>query len=143
MFRALDPDVRVPWGIGMRPPSFVTARLMETWAHGLDVHAALGVEPRRHRPARARRVARDPRAPLRLHRRRTRAAGRAAAGRAHAAVGRGVDARARPTRPNRITGPAGEYCRVFVHRLTPADAPTLRAEGPAAADALAVARAFL
>src|SRR5207245_1018126 len=46
MFEALDPDTRVPWGIGMRTPSFVTARLMETWAHGLDVCAALGVEPR-------------------------------------------------------------------------------------------------
>ena len=43
MLRALDPDARVPWGIGMRAPSFVTARLMETWAHGLDVRAALGV----------------------------------------------------------------------------------------------------
>ena len=45
MFRRIDPDARVPWGIGMRPPSFVTARLMETWAHGLDVRAALGREP--------------------------------------------------------------------------------------------------
>ena len=43
MLLTLDPDVRVPWGIGMRAPSFVTARLMETWAHGLDVRAALGV----------------------------------------------------------------------------------------------------
>src|SRR5260221_10523936 len=45
MFEALDPDARVPWGIGMRAPSLVTARLMETWAHGLDVYAAIGVEP--------------------------------------------------------------------------------------------------
>ncbi len=40
---ASPPDARVPWGLGMRTPSFVTARLMETWAHGLDVRAALGV----------------------------------------------------------------------------------------------------
>ena len=33
---------RIPWGIGMGRPAFVTARLMETWAHGLDVHAAVG-----------------------------------------------------------------------------------------------------
>src|SRR3989442_43861 len=46
MFESLDPNERVPWGIGMRPPSFVTARLMETWAHGLDVCAAVGVGPR-------------------------------------------------------------------------------------------------
>ena len=45
MFAALDPNVRVPWGIGMRAPSLITARLMETWAHGLDVFAALGTEP--------------------------------------------------------------------------------------------------
>ena len=44
---------------------------------------------------------------------------------------------------NRITGSAGEYCRVFVHRLAPSDASTLRAEGAAAADALRVARAYL
>ena len=64
--RELDPDARVPWGIGMRTPSFVTARLMETWAHGLDVRAALGARRGRHRPARAHRLARDPGAPLRL-----------------------------------------------------------------------------
>ena len=44
---------------------------------------------------------------------------------------------------NRITGPAGEYCRVFVHRSTLADAPNVHAEGAAAIDALTVARAFL
>jgi uncharacterized protein (TIGR03084 family) len=45
--------------------------------------------------------------------------------------------------PNRITGAAGEYCRVFVQRLRPSDAVTLRAEGAAAADVLSVARAYL
>src|SRR4029077_12924138 len=43
MLLALAPDARVPWGIGMRTPSVATARLMETWAHGLDVRHALGV----------------------------------------------------------------------------------------------------
>ena len=47
---------RVPWGLGMRPPSFVTARLMETWAHALDVHDALGTDAGRHRPAPPRRL---------------------------------------------------------------------------------------
>ncbi len=42
---SLDPGMRVPWGLGMRPPSFVTARMMEAWAHSLDVHDALGLEP--------------------------------------------------------------------------------------------------
>lgn len=37
---------RMPWfGPPMSPTSMATARLMETWAHGLDVHEALGVPP--------------------------------------------------------------------------------------------------
>lgn len=37
---------KLPWfGPPMSPSSMVTARLMETWAHGLDVYQALGVEP--------------------------------------------------------------------------------------------------
>jgi uncharacterized protein (TIGR03084 family) len=36
---------RIPWyGPPMSAGSMATARFMETWAHGLDVHAALGVE---------------------------------------------------------------------------------------------------
>jgi uncharacterized protein (TIGR03084 family) len=43
VLRGLDPGVRVPWfGPPMSPASFVTARLMETWAHGQDVVDALG-----------------------------------------------------------------------------------------------------
>jgi uncharacterized protein (TIGR03084 family) len=37
---------RMPWfGPPMSATSMVTARLMETWAHSLDVHEALGVSP--------------------------------------------------------------------------------------------------
>jgi uncharacterized protein (TIGR03084 family) len=37
-------DTRVPWAAGaMSLASFATARLMETWAHGLDCLGALGV----------------------------------------------------------------------------------------------------
>jgi uncharacterized protein (TIGR03084 family) len=44
-------DARLPWfGPPMGPASMATARLMETWAHGEDVAAALGVR----RPATAR-----------------------------------------------------------------------------------------
>jgi len=142
MFRALDPGVRVPWGIGMRPPSLVTARMMETWAHGLDACAALGLEPRdtdrlahvawlatRALPYAYTVAGREPPAePLRVEL--TLPSGAAWSTGPIGAV-------------NRITGSASDYCRVFVHRLNPADAPTLRAEGPAAIDALAVARAFL
>ena len=36
---------RMPWyGPPMSPTSMATARFMETWAHGLDVHDALGVQ---------------------------------------------------------------------------------------------------
>lgn len=43
--RAVDPSTRVPWyGPAMGARSFITARLMETWAHGQDVADALGVE---------------------------------------------------------------------------------------------------
>jgi uncharacterized protein (TIGR03084 family) len=40
----LDPKTRLPWfGPDMSARSFVTARLMETWAHGQDVYDALGL----------------------------------------------------------------------------------------------------
>ena len=39
----VDPSTRVPWyGPAMGARSFITARLMETWAHGQDVVDALG-----------------------------------------------------------------------------------------------------
>jgi uncharacterized protein (TIGR03084 family) len=44
--RNVDPSSRVPWyGPSMAARSFLTARLMETWAHGVDVADALGVAP--------------------------------------------------------------------------------------------------
>jgi uncharacterized protein (TIGR03084 family) len=43
-FGALDPAARLPWfGPPMSAASSVTARIMETWAHGQDVADALGV----------------------------------------------------------------------------------------------------
>lgn len=44
-FSIADPSTRVPWyGPPMGTLSFISARLMETWAHGQDVCDALGVE---------------------------------------------------------------------------------------------------
>lgn len=44
-FAPLDPAVKLPWyGPPMSPASFVTARLMETWAHGQDVVDAFGLK---------------------------------------------------------------------------------------------------
>jgi uncharacterized protein (TIGR03084 family) len=137
----LAPNARVAWGIGMGATAFVTARLMETWAHGLDVRAALGVEAvdtdrlahiawlsTRALPY-AYSVAGEvpPDAPLFVDL--TLPSG------AHWTTGP-------ETAPDRITGPAGEYCRVFVHRARVADT-TLEAIGDNARHALAVARAFL
>jgi uncharacterized protein (TIGR03084 family) len=46
-FAGADPSARIPWyGPPMGVLSFVSARLMETWAHGQDVADALGVERR-------------------------------------------------------------------------------------------------
>jgi uncharacterized protein (TIGR03084 family) len=142
VLRSLDPAVRVPWGLGMRPPSFVSARLMETWAHGLDVHAALGTEPAdtprlRHVAWIATRALpyaysvagrEPPAAPLRVD---------------LTVPGGGTWESGPPDAADRITGPIGEYCRVFVQRLRPEDATGLVAEGDAARAALAVARAYL
>lgn len=42
----VDPTTRLPWyGPDMSAASAITARLMETWAHGNDIADALGVRP--------------------------------------------------------------------------------------------------
>jgi uncharacterized protein (TIGR03084 family) len=42
--QAHHPKARVPWfGPPMSVASFTTARMMETWAHGADIHDGLGV----------------------------------------------------------------------------------------------------
>jgi uncharacterized protein (TIGR03084 family) len=142
MFKSKDPKERVPWGLGMTVRSLVTARLMEHWAHGLDIRAAIG-EPPNITP-RLRNVAwlivqafpyaftvakrEQPHGTLRVE----------------------LDAPGGETwtfgpedADNRITGDAGEFCRVGVQRMRRQDATTLKAEGPLAEAALDVARAFL
>lgn len=43
-YRAADPAARLPWyGPGMSVPSSITARIMETWAHGQDIRDTCGV----------------------------------------------------------------------------------------------------
>jgi uncharacterized protein (TIGR03084 family) len=55
-FRPLDPGTRVPWyGPPMSAASSLTARLMETWAHGQDIADTVGVQ--REPTARLRHVA--------------------------------------------------------------------------------------
>lgn len=46
--RRVPAGTRVRWfGPPMSPTSMATARFMETWAHSVDVHEALGIEPPR------------------------------------------------------------------------------------------------
>jgi uncharacterized protein (TIGR03084 family) len=139
----LDAAMRIPWGIGMRPPSLVTARLMETWAHGLDAREALGLpvvdsDRLRHVAWLGYRAlpyafsfAGRERPPGELRVEVTSPSGDETweYGPADA--------------PNRITGPAGELCRLFAHRISRDEARELVAEGDGAVAALDVARAFL
>jgi uncharacterized protein (TIGR03084 family) len=136
-----DPRARVPWGLGMRPRSFATARLMETWAHSLDVHDALGTTPvDTDRLAHVAWIAvnaipyacsvagvEPPAVPIRVELR----------------LPSGATWTSGPeSAADRITGSAAEFCRVFVQRR-PASATALAAEGEGAARAVRVARSFL
>ena len=138
----LDPSMRVPWGLGMRVPSFITARLMETWAHGLDVRTTLGVDA--PDTDRLRHIA------WLAIRALPYAFGVAGVELPTTAIRfelRGPDGDVwtfgPPDATDCIRGDAGEFCRVFVQRLARSDAVTLVAEGDAADAALDVARAYL
>ncbi len=142
--REIPPDIRAPWGLGMRTPSFVTARLMEAWAHSLDVHAALGTEPvdtdrlahiawigiRALPYACSVAGVAAPEVPIRVELELTLPSG--------AEWTFGPEDAA-----DRITGPASEFCRVCVQRIPAWAAPNLVAEGDGATLALRVARSFL
>jgi len=135
---ALDvgPSVRVPWyGPDMTVASSVTARVMETWAHGQDVADALGVT--RLPTARLRHVA---------------FLGWRALPNAFGANGRPV-----PEAPVRVEvggyefgpegaadvvrGPLLDFCLVVTRRRHPDDT-ALVAEGPVASEWLTIAQAF-
>jgi uncharacterized protein (TIGR03084 family) len=139
----VDAAMRIPWGIGMRRPSLVTARLMETWAHGLDVREAVGlpvVDSDRLRhvawlgyralPYAFSFAGRErPPGELRVE--------------VTSPSGDEIWEYGPADAPNRITGPAGELCRLFAHRISRDEARGLVAEGDGAVAALEVARAFL
>lgn len=141
--RRVDRGLRVPWGLGMSWRTFVTARLMEAWAHGLDIRAALG----RPAPDSARlqhvawlslgslpyafRVAQlemPAERSLRLE-----LEGPA-----------GEQWRIGPEdATDTIRGPAGLWCRRAVQRIRPDQASELEVQGPLAELAFANARCFL
>ena len=141
-----DPAVRVPWfGPPMAMLSFISARLMETWAHGTDVADALGVsrEPTdRLRHVASLGVRARPFSYL-VHGRdvpqgRIDVSLTAPTGEQWAFVAgssEGGEAVAR------ISGPALDFCLVVTQRRNVADT-ALVAEGGLAADWLSVAQAF-
>jgi uncharacterized protein (TIGR03084 family) len=141
--RALAPDFRVPWGLGMGLRAFGAARLMEHWAHGLDIRAAVG------RPAAD---------THRLHH----VAWIGARALPYALTVAGVEPPPDRTlrfdlvdpdgadwsfgpddATDRIEGSMGEWCRLAVQRVDRAGTKALRSEGSLADLALENARAFL
>jgi uncharacterized protein (TIGR03084 family) len=138
---AAEPAARFPWyGPPMSVASMATARLMETWAHGQDVHRALG------RPS-------TPTARLR-HIARLGVRTRDFAYGVHGLNPPTEEFRVELTAPDgelwafgpadakqRVTGPALDFCLVVTQRLAPADS-ALHTQGEDAAAWLPLAQAF-
>ena len=133
---AADPSARVPWyGPSMTLASSLTARIMETWAHGQDVADALGVRrpsnPRLHHVA--------------FLGWRAFANSYAAHGRAVPDVAVRVELDACQFGPadatNVVRGPALDFCLLVTQRRHVADT-ALITEGPVAAEWLTIAQAF-
>jgi uncharacterized protein (TIGR03084 family) len=146
-FSTRDDRDRVPWGRRrMAVRSLATARLMETWAHGLDCFAAAGAEPVdtdrlvhvarlgwRSLPVAFALAGEEPPAPpdeLRVQL-------RAPSG-ATWAFGPSAD-----TATASVHGDAGVWCRVVTQRWRSPDPAPLVCEGALAVAAVRVARAFL
>ena len=142
LLEGLDTARRYPWGGNqISPLSLASARLMETWAHSLDVHAAAGV------PCtdtdRLRHVARlglralpyafaleglPAPGPVRLE---------------LTSPGGDTWTLGPDDAPTVVRGAAGDWCRVVARRDRDGAAGRLRGEGPDAANAIAHGRAFL
>ena len=136
-----SPSDRVPWFAGeMGAKTFATARLMETWAHGLDIHETHGAEPEdtprlRHiawlawktLPYAFEAAGQPYEQPVRVE----------VIGPAYAKYIFGP-----PDTDQVVKGTAGDWCRVAVRRRS-ADDTSLKAQGPVAEMALKVVRAYL
>jgi uncharacterized protein (TIGR03084 family) len=140
-FAAMDPKKWLPWiGPDMSAASSLTARLMETWAHTQDIADALGVT--REPTARLRHVAHIgvltrgfsfvnrhqpvPQAQVRVE---------------LAAPDGTVWTWGQPDAPERVTGPALDFCLLVTQRRHRDDL-ALAAEGPGAREWLTIAQAF-
>ncbi len=140
----LNAKAPIIWGDGpMTCRSFATARLMETWAHGLDCFTTAGIEPvdtdrLRHvahlgfraLPYAFRNQGVTPPAPLsELRLELTSPSGE-------------TWTYGDENAPQSITGTASHWCRVATRRMPPEDADLI-AEGPLAQEVLTTARAYL
>ncbi|MBA3905756.1 MAG: TIGR03084 family protein [Pseudonocardiales bacterium] len=140
-FRPLDPALRVPWyGPPMSVASSLTARIMETWAHGQDVADTVGV--RREPTARLRHVAHigvgarsfsyvvndlaPPTTPIRVE---------------LAAPDGGSWSWGSTDAENQVTGPALDFCLAVTQRRHPADL-ALQVTGPVATEWMGIAQAY-
>src|SRR5215469_5682395 len=140
-FAGLDPAARVPWfGPPMSVASSVTARLMETWAHGQDIADALG-------------AVREPTGRLRH------VAHIGVGARAYSYFARGLPVPAEPVRvelvgpageqwswgpaeaENLVSGPALDFCLLVTQRRHRADT-AVKASGAVADDWLGIAQSF-
>lgn len=138
---SLDPSARIPWaGPAMSAVSFITARLMETWSHGLDVVDVVGIE--RPDTDRLRHVAFI-----------------GVRARPYSYTNRGMDVPAMPIRisltspsgaswemgeesdENAIRGTATDFCRVVTRRRHVADT-NLEVRGRVAEEWMGIAQAF-
>ena len=141
VFTSLDAKARLPWyGPDMSAASSVTARLMETWAHGQDIADALGV--RRQPAARLRHIShlgvstfgfafalnRRP-----VPRQRVRVELTAPDG--------SVWAWGPEDAPDLVAGTALDFCLVVTQRRNIADT-ALRVTGPLATEWMGIAQAF-
>jgi uncharacterized protein (TIGR03084 family) len=138
----MDPERRLPWGGNrMSTVSFVTARLMEAWAHGLDCFDAAGVEAidtdrLRHVAELSLRslpyaflVANLPTpGPVRLE--------------LKSPSGDTWDIGA-PDAPTVIKGTASDWCRVAAHRDRRNERERIEGEGPDAANVIEHVQAYL
>jgi uncharacterized protein (TIGR03084 family) len=140
VFATLPDRDRVPWfGPDMSVASMLSARLMETWAHGQDICDALGVE--RAATARLRHVAHI-----------------AVRARPFSYAVRGLPVPSEPVRveldapdgdrwvfapegEQRVTGPALDFCLVLTKRRHP-DETALAADGPLARQWLEIGQAY-
>jgi uncharacterized protein (TIGR03084 family) len=140
--RRTDPATRVPWyGPSMGARSFITARLMESWAHGQDIVDTVGAtRAETHRLRHVAHIGVSARPFSYLIR-----GCEVPEGAVHVALtppeGGEPWTWNDPSSPHRVTGPAIDFCLLVTQRRNIADL-RLVAEGELATDWLAIAQAF-